>query len=125
MVRDVVCACECVREMNVVETLQDPDAALVRLSSYPAKHCNVLLELSGGKFLRFGVLGQLQERREGMAVPEEERVRALFRELIEISLPLGLVVEPGKILRRVGIVVLGTFVSDLRLLKADDSATNS
>src|SRR5580698_6660975 len=59
-----------------------------------------------------------------MSVPEEERIRALLRELIEILRPLRFVVEPGKVLRYVRIVVFGTLVCDLRLLQADDGAAN-
>ncbi len=116
---------EGVREMDVVEALQNPDAALVCFGGEPAEHRDVLVELRGGKLLRFGILRQLQQRCERMAVPEEERVGALLGELIEILCPLRLVVEPGEIFRRVWVVVLGAFVGDLGFLQADDGAANS
>ena len=45
---NVVRAGEGVAEMNVVEALQYPDAALVGFSGEPVEHCDVLFELCGG-----------------------------------------------------------------------------
>src|ERR1700735_2166307 len=59
-----------------------------------------------------------------MPVPEKERIHALFGKLVEVAGPRGLVIEPGKVLRGVGVVVLGALVGDLGLLQADDGTAN-
>src|ERR1700761_3872149 len=101
MERNLMRAREVVREVDVVEALQNPDTSPVRLGGDPAEHRDVLFQLSGWKLLRFRILRQLQQRRERMSVPEEERIGALLGELIEVPRPLGPVVEPGKVFGRV------------------------
>src|SRR6185437_3354149 len=61
MERYVMRAGEVVGEVDVVEALQNPDAAPVCLSSNPAEHRNVLLELRGWELLRFGIFRKLQQ----------------------------------------------------------------
>jgi hypothetical protein len=105
--------------MDVIETLQHPDAAFVGFGREPVKHCDVLLELRGREFLRFRVFRKFEERGERVAIPEIERVNVFVGELIEILCPGSLVVEPGEVLRGIAVVVLGAFVGDLGLLQAD------
>src|SRR5215469_8302288 len=50
----------------------------------------------------------------------KERVRTLLGEQIEVLRPLGFVVEPGKVFRRVWVIVLSALVGDLGLLQTDD-----
>src|SRR5579884_106020 len=107
------------RKMNIVEALDDPDAAAVGLGGEPAEHSDVLLKLCVGKLLRLRITGQLQQRSERMAIPEKERIDALAREHVEIACPERFVIEEREVLRRVGVVVFSAFVSDLWLLHPD------
>jgi hypothetical protein len=108
--------------MNVVEALQHPDAALVRLLRKPTIYCNVLLKLRRRQFLRLGIFWQLQQRSERMAIPQIQRVDPFLCKLIEVLRPRSLVVEPRKLLRRIAIVVLSPLVGNLRFLQADRRA---
>ena len=119
MIRKMMRAGKSVRKMNVVKALQHPDAAPVGLRGQPLEEGDVLVQLRRGQLLRLRIFRQLQQAGEGMAVPKVERVVALLGQHVEILGPRGLVVEERKILRRVGIVVLGVVVGDLLLLHPD------
>lgn len=93
------------REEDVVEHLHQPDAAPVALGRQPAKHLDVLREHVRRHFDGLGVILQLHQRREWMAVPEVKRVHAVRGEEVQVLTPEHLVVEPREQLRRVGVFV--------------------
>ena len=119
MERNLVRPGEGVREVDVVEELDHPDAALVRFRGQPFEHLDVLGQLLVAQLLRFRVLRQLQERGERVAVPEVQRVHPVLEQEVQVASPLLLVVEEREILRRVAVVVLRAVVGDLGLLHAD------
>ena len=57
-----------------------------------------------------------------MAIPQIQRVVSLRNQRVEILRPRRLIVEPGKLLRRVAIVVLCSVVRNLRPLQTQGSA---
>ena len=71
VIRKMMRARKRMRKMNVVEPLQHPDAAPVRLRRQPLEHRNVLVQLRRRQLLRLGILRQLQQAGERMAVPQD------------------------------------------------------
>ena len=69
-----------------------------------------------------GYFGSFSSEVNGWPFQRKSALVALLGELIEIVRPLSLVVEPGEVFGRVGVVVLGALVGDLGLLQADDGA---
>ena len=107
---------------DVVELLYDEDAALVGLLGEEAVHLLVLLERLVVDLDGEGIVLQADERSEGMPVPEVEGVHTVVDEHVEIFHPPLLIVEPGEVLRRVGIFVDMASRQDEGLLHADARA---
>src|ERR1700734_1769601 len=105
--------------MDVVKALQHPDAATVCLAGNPAKHLDVLLQLRTREFLRLRILWQAQQRTERVAVPQEQCIRAVVDKQIQITRPEGPVVEEGKILRSIRVIVFSPFIGNLGFLHAE------
>ena len=90
---------------DVVEHLDDPDAAAVGLMGEEGEHVHVLLEGLVVYLQGEGIVLQFHQRGKGMSVPEVERVVFVFYHHVEVLHPFCLVVEPGEVLGSIGIFV--------------------
>ena len=93
------------RKQDVVEHLNHEDTALRGLVREEREH---LLVLAEGLLVHLhgeGVILELHERGKGVPVPQIDRIHAVLYEHIEVLHPQLLVVEPGEILGRIGVLI--------------------
>ena len=109
---------------NIVEHLDDPDAPAPGLAGDEVVH---LLVLTVGLLVHLegeGIVLEPDERGEGVAVPEVERVELALHHHVEVAQPRRLVVEPGEVLPCVGIFVDGMSGQVDGLLQSDARAAH-
>ena len=111
------------RDKDVVELLNDEDSSLVGLFGEEAVHLLVLLEGCVVDLHGEGVIRKLDERREGVPVPEVEGVHAVVHQHVEVFHPTLLVIEPGEVLGGVGVFIDMSAGQDEGLLHADARAS--
>ena len=94
-------------ENDVIEHLDNPNAAPVGLVRQERKYFLVLLECLFIYFQSEGIVLQFHQRGKGMTIPQVERIVFVLYHHVEVFHPFRLVVEPREVLRRIGILVDG------------------
>ena len=109
---------------DVIEHLDDPDAAAVGLVGKEREDFLVLLERLLVHLQGEGIVLQLHQRGKGMTVPQVQRVVFVLHHHVEVFHPLLLVVEPREVLRGVR-VFINTMTRQIdRLLQSDAGASH-
>ena len=111
-------------EDDVIEHLDDPDAAAVSLMGEKREHVNVLLESRVIDLQGEGIVLQLHQRGEGMTVPEVERVILVLYHHVQVLHPFLLVVEPREVLWRVRVFIDAMARQIDRFLQSDARAAH-
>ena len=111
------------RHQDVVEHLDDPDAALGCFGGQEGEHFLVLLH-GGVIHLRCeGIVVEFHQRSKGVAVPQKHGVHVVCGEHVKIFYPQFFVVEPWEVFRCIGIFVNLMPRQVISLLQSDAAAS--
>ena len=110
------------REDDVVEHLDDADAAPVGLIHQKSEHLLILLHRSIVNFGCERIVLQLHQRGKRMAVPQVDGVHIVLGQQVKIAYPEVAVVEPREVLRRVRVLIDAVAWQVDRLLQPHTSA---
>ena len=93
------------RQDDIIEHLDDADAATVSLINEEREHILILLHGGIVNLWCERIVIQFHQRGKGMTVPQVHRVHIIGGQHVEIFNPKGFVVEPREVLGRIRIFV--------------------